>query len=131
MIKCPCCSGKDFADCCQPHLLLKVKPLSARAMVRARYCAYALGAGTYRDFLVRTWHPGTPQKVNAADLTNDNLQWTGLEIISAEQKGEGARVEFKATFNDSAGKLHTHHEISLFRREQGVWLYVDGRVSES
>ncbi len=131
MTKCPCCSGKDFADCCQPHLLMKAKPLSARAMVRARYCAYALGAGTYRDFLVRTWHPRTPQQINMGDLTNDNLQWTGLDILSAEQKGEGARVEFKATFNDSAGKPHIHHEISLFRREQGVWLYLDGQVSTS
>ena len=131
MTPCPCGSGKDFADCCEPHLLMKTKPLSARAMVRARYCAFALGAGTWREFLVRTWHPATPQKINSADLTNDSLRWTGLDILNAEQKGDNAKVEFKATFTDGAGKPHLHHEISLFHREQGVWLYYDGKVSES
>lgn len=127
-MKCPCGSGKDFADCCEPHLLMKTKPLSARAMVRARYCAYALGAGTHREFLLRTWHPGTPQTVTAADLTNDNQHWTGLEIIKAEQKRDRAMVEFNATYQDGAGKAQIHHEISLFERVQGVWLYVDGQV---
>ncbi len=131
MTKCPCCSGKEFADCCEPHLLMKAKPLSARAMVRARYCAYALGAGTHREFLMRTWHPATPQQVNLADLTNDNYEWTGLDILKAEQKGDRAWVEFNATYKDTAGKPHTHHETSLFERIQGVWLYLDGQVQES
>lgn len=130
MNQCPCCSGKPFADCCEPFLQRKSKPLSARAMVRARYCAYALGAGTHREFLARTWHPNTPQKVTMADLTNDNLQWTGLEILRAEQKGDRAMVEFKATFLDTTGKPRVHHEMSLFERIQGVWLYLDGQVKE-
>ncbi|HTR01294.1 MAG TPA: YchJ family metal-binding protein [Candidatus Acidoferrum sp.] len=125
---CPCGSGKVFADCCEPHLTMKVKPKSARAMVRARYCAYALGAGNNREFLYSTWHPATSQRLTLADLTNDNLQWTGLDIIRAEQKGDRAVVEFKASYHDVSGKPFVHHEISVFERARGVWLYVNGQT---
>jgi SEC-C motif domain protein len=128
---CPCTSNKPFAECCEPALLMKAKPLSARNMVRARYCAYSLGAGTYREFLMRTWHPSTAHKVSMADLTNDNFAWNGLEIVFAEQKGDKARVEFKATYTDSDGKSQLHHELSLFHRMKGVWLYLDGQLRSS
>jgi SEC-C motif-containing protein len=128
---CPCGSGKPFAECCEPHLTMKVKPKSARAMVRARYCAYALGAGNHREFLLGTWHRATPQQITLADLTNDGMQWTGLDIVKAEQKGDRAIVEFKAGFVGSDGKPQVHHEVSLFERVGGVWLYLDGKVSNS
>lgn len=128
MPQCHCGSAKPFADCCEPFLQMKEKPKSARAMVRARYCAYALGAGNHREFLLRTWHPATARNLRAADLTNDSFKWKGLDIIKAEQKGDVARVEFKAHYEDSAGRPHTHHELSAFQRIKGVWLYLDGKV---
>jgi len=127
---CRCGSGKRFADCCEPFLLLQSRPKSARALVRALYCAYARGAGTYRDFLLRTWHPATASRVNPLDLTNDSFTWTGLDIVFAEQKGDRARVEFKASFTDPAGKLHVHHERAVFQRHQGQWYYLDGQVRD-
>lgn len=126
---CYCGSAKPFAECCEPFLQMKEKPKSARAMVRARYCAYALGAGNNREFLLRTWHPASARNLTVADLSNDSFTWTGLDIIKAEQKGDIARVEFKAYYQDSAGKAHTHHELSAFQRIKGVWLYLDGRVA--
>ena len=128
---CPCTSGKKFSECCEPFVTMKDKPKSARALVRARYTAYALGAGNYREFLMRSWHPATSSKVRITDLTNDNFAWTGLEIVKAETKGDKARVEFKASYQDAAGEPHLHHEISLFHRIQGIWLYLDGKVSGS
>ena len=99
--------------------------------MRARYSAYALGAGNHREFLMRTWHPATASKVRVTDLTNDNFTWMGLEILRAEQKGDKALVEFNASYKDTSGQPHLHHEISLFHRIQGVWLYLDGKVAES
>ena len=129
--RCPCGSGKLFSQCCEPALQRREKPKSVRQMVRARYCAYALGAGNNREFLARTWHPSTLSKVRPADLTNDNFQWQKLEIIRAEQKGDLGRVEFKATYvTPQDGKTHVHHELSLFKRVQGVWLYLEGQVAE-
>ena len=130
MSLCPCSSAKPFADCCEPFLLLQDKPKSARALVRARFCAYKLGAGTYREFLMRTWHPATANKIIITDLTNDNLQWTGLEILFAEQKGDKARVEFKAGYTDNLGQPHVHHERALFHRIKGTWMYLDGQVRD-
>jgi SEC-C motif-containing protein len=102
-----------------------------RHLVRARYCAYALGAGTHREFLLRTWHPATVGSVRPGDLTNDNLQWLGLEIVLADQKGEQGRAEFKATYREGAdGPLRVHHERALFHRMKGLWMYLEGQVRE-
>ncbi len=131
MTACPCGSDKPFADCCEPFVTLKDKPKSVRQLVRARYCAYALGAGRHREFLIRTWHPATARSINLADLTNDNLRWTGLEILNAEQKGDLGRVEFKATFTEADDNTpHVHHERALFHRVKGTWLYLEGDVKE-
>ena len=127
---CPCCSNKEFAHCCEPFLRMQQNPKSARALVRARFCAYALGAGTHREFLLRTWHPATASRVRITDLTNDNLRWTTLEIVYAEQQGEKAAVEFKAGFVDTNGQAHIHHERALFHRIGGSWLYLDGKVGD-
>src|SRR5690606_10956956 len=114
-----------------PVLTFKEKPKTVRHLVRARYCAYALGAGNHREFLMRTWHPATARNVRVTDLTNDNLQWQGLEILLAEQRGDQGRAEFKATFRAGAdGPLRVHHERALFHRIQGLWLYLEGQVRE-
>ena len=126
---CPCGSNKLFADCCEPFLTFKDKPKSVRQLVRARYCAYALGAGTYREFLLRTWHPAAHSKINVTDLTNDTyLQWKGLEILVAQHKGDRGGVEFKATISERDGPDRIHHERALFLRVKGVWYYVEGAV---
>ncbi len=127
---CYCCSGKPFAQCCEPFLLVKENPKSVRQLVRARYSAYAIGAGKHREFLIRTWHPQTARNINIVDISNDNFTWKGLEIIEAAQKGDLGRVEFKASFQQEDGSEHVHHERAMFHRIKGVWLYVEGEVRE-
>jgi SEC-C motif-containing protein len=129
MNSCPCGSAKPFTTCCEPFLTLKQNPKSVRQLVRARYCAYALGAGTHRDFLIRTWHPAAHSKIQLADLTNDDgVHWNGLEILIAQQKGDKGGVEFKATYGTGDGTHKVHHERALFVRVKGVWYYVEGAV---
>ena len=131
MTFCLCGSDKPFVACCEPFLTFREKPKSVRQLVRARYCAYALGAGTHREFLIRTWHPATARTISIADITNDHNVWQGLEIISAEQKGDFGRVEFRATYREGDdGAIHVHHERAMFNRIKGVWLYVEGEVRE-
>ena len=131
MTACLCGSNKAFADCCEPYLTLRQKPKSVRQLVRARYCAYARGAGTHREFLIRSWHPATARSISIADLSNDNYRWQGLEIVSAEQKGDLGRVEFKASFREGEdGPPQVHHERAVFHRIKGVWLYLEGEVRE-
>jgi SEC-C motif-containing protein len=129
MSACPCGSDKPFAACCEPFLTFKDKPKSVRQLVRARFCAYKLGAGTYRDFLVRTWHPAAHGRINPTDLTNDAyVEWKALDILLAQQQGDQGGVEFKATYSERGGPDKIHHERSLFVRVKGVWYYVEGAV---
>ena len=128
---CQCGSDKPYAQCCEPLHTLREKARTVKQLVRARYCAYARGAGQHREFLIRSWHPSTAKTINIADISNDSLTWKGLEIIRAEQKGDLGRVEFKATFREAPdGPDLIHHEISLFHRIKGNWLYLEGKVSE-
>lgn len=128
---CLCGSNKPYAQCCEPLHTLKEKAKTVKQLVRARYCAYARGAGKHREFLIRSWHPSTAKTINVVDVTNDTFQWKGLEIIRTEQKGDLGRVEFKARFSESNdGPELIHHEISLFHRIKGNWLYLEGQVRE-
>jgi len=128
---CPCGSEKPYAQCCEPLHNLKEKAKTVKQLVRARYCAYARGAGKHREFLIRTWHPATSKQINLIDITNDTFEWRGLEILRAEQKGDVGRVEFKARFRESPdGPDQIHHEQSMFHRIKGSWLYLEGRVRE-
>ena len=129
MNACPCGSEKMFASCCEPFLNAHENPKSVRQLVRARFCAYKLGAGTWRDFLLRTWHPAAHARINPADLTNDSyVSWRNLDILAARQEGDKGFVEFKATYAMGDGQHKEHHERALFVRVKGVWYYCEGAV---
>lgn len=119
---CPCGSTDVFGSCCRP-LHLGGRVVTAEQLMRSRYAAYVVDAA---DHLFRTWHPRTrPPDVTAArDLT-----WTGLRVLRTTDGGPAddvGTVEFEArwTTDEGSGVLH---EVSLFERRRGVWVYVDGR----
>ena len=128
---CVCGSGRAFGKCCQPFLEFKAKPKTARQLVRSRYTAYALGGDRNREYLVRTWHPATAKNIHLADLIASGHAWTNLEILDAKQKGDLARVEFRASYSVDGGPQQIHHEISAFHRHKGVWLYLEGEISDA
>lgn len=130
---CICGSGRLFGKCCEPFLSYKAKPKTAKQLVRSRYAAYALsalGEPAYREYLVNTWHPATAKNISMADLIADGHVWKGLEITGAKQKGDLARVEFRARYAVDDGPDRIHHEVSAFHRHKGAWLYLEGEVSE-
>lgn len=98
--------------------------------MRSRYSAYALAQGrgptssAILEYLMQTWHPSTaPGELDLAPLN-----WTGLEIVHEETRGDAGVVEFVAhhKVNGRAQKLH---EVSRFVREDGRWRYVDGVIA--
>ena len=115
---CPCGSGRDYAQCCEPLHHGAPAP-DAEALMRSRYCAYALGLESY---LIETWHPST--RPDNVDLGGPQApKWTGLEVRRHEVNDDGsASVEFVARY-DGGGRLH---EISRFVQEDGRWFYVTG-----
>ena len=129
-MKCYCCSGKEFEDCCQPFIIGAMKPSTAEALMRSRYSAYATIAVEY---LIKTTHPSVRKFHDAQIIENwaKSSVWQKLEIVSTkegEAKDKKGIVEFKAYFLDAKQQPQIHHERSNFAKELGKWFFVDGKV---
>ncbi|MGZ9676015.1 YchJ family protein [Flavobacterium sp. GNP001] len=118
---CPCCSGKTYFNCCQLAHLDHSKANTAEALMRSRYCAYALHNA---DYLLATTHETQRKLYCKNELLEWATQneWIELQIISAA----ATVVEFKAWYRNEKQMLCVHHERSTFTHEVGFWYYVDG-----
>jgi SEC-C motif-containing protein len=125
---CPCGRPAGYDDCCGRIHRGEAPALTAEALMRSRYSAFAVGDLAY---LERSWHPDTRPRTIHDDPAR---RWTGLTILATERGGaldqEGI-VAFEAhhtggTDDDPTGD-HIVHERSTFSRVDGRWVYV-GRV---
>ncbi|CAM4020481.1 YchJ family protein [Deinococcus frigens] len=112
---CPCGSGRSYAHCCGPaHDGARPAP-TPEALMRSRYCAYALGNAAY---VLDTWHPATrPPELHL----NAGTRYLSLKIYEAR----GNEVEFSAALKVNRGEQYVLRERSLFEQVDGRWLYVD------
>lgn len=130
MTACPCNSGKDYNDCCGPIIEGATQAATPEALMRSRYTAHVMGnfdhvANTHAPEIRSTYN------VSAAKAQAKGTEWVGLEI--RETTGGGAdddvgTVTFTARFTEN-GQLNAHRERADFRREDGVWFYVDGKIN--
>ncbi|HOE60362.1 MAG TPA: YchJ family protein [Kiritimatiellia bacterium] len=126
---CPCGSGIEFESCCEPFLLERQKPLTAQALMRSRYCAYAMGD---IDYLYQTSGAKVRKEFDAESSRNwaKNAKWTGMEIVSLEGGGENddtGVVEFIAHYSVKETDFN-HHERAEFGRVGGEWRFLDGKI---
>jgi len=127
---CPCGSGKDYEACCGPlHRGLREAD-TPEAVMRARYSAFVKEEIGY---LERSYHPSTSGEFDAeaARKWAREAQWLGLEILDTRRGGPDDRVgtvEFVARYRSGDDEIR-HHEYATFRRLDGRWLFVDGRVA--
>lgn len=119
---CPCGSQLDYKDCCGRFHDGVAAP-DALTLMKSRYSAFAKGRA---DYLLKTWHEST--RPTQLDL-NDLVKWIGLEILSSESNGDRATVTFVARGKVN-GRAFKQMEKSRFIRENGLWFYVDGEVSQ-
>lgn len=126
---CPCGSTKEYDQCCGRFLDAGELAKTPEQLMRSRFSAYALGG--YGQYLLATWFPATARGLTVPELSRKSVDWQRLEVLAKSQSGEDGMVEFKAYFKDGKGNdaLETMHEISEFKRINGRWLYVGGRVS--
>lgn len=118
---CPCDSTLNYEDCCAPyHNKIKTAP-TAEALMRSRFCAFALHLV---DYLYQTTYPNQRKNHSKAAILNWAVsnKWMQLEIIKATSN----TVEFKAHYLDKNLDAQVHHEKSTFKQLNGVWYYVDG-----
>ena len=133
---CPCQSGLPFQACCQPFLNTYTsnastnhaspqRPDTAEQLMRSRYCAYVLKNS---DYLLQTWHPD--YRPETLDLTDSPNQWLGLKIKNTHQGKKNdytGQVHFIARFKIN-GKAHKLEEHSQFKKINGQWLYLTGKI---
>jgi SEC-C motif-containing protein len=125
---CPCGSGAVLAACCGPILDGAPAP-TALALMRSRYTAYVRGDV---DHVIATHDPDTRASVDpkAVARRSRDTEWAGLEILATEA-GTGTDdtgvVEFAAP--GVTRKIpFIQRERSRFRRLDGRWYYVDGKL---
>ncbi|AEW85223.1 preprotein translocase subunit SecA [Flavobacterium columnare NBRC 100251 = ATCC 23463] len=123
MNNCFCGSKKIFHECCEPFILGISKPSTAEELMRSRYSAYCIHQV---DYLLNTTHISTRKFYTKKDFlawaTQNN--WLKLEVLEATEQN----VEFKAYYIDSNLQSHCHHEKSSFRKQGGIWYYVEGEI---
>jgi len=123
MSNCPCGSGLAYDACCGPIIAGAPVP-TAEALMRSRYSAYVQRAYAH---LGNSLSVEQRKDFNADDAKRwaESSEWLGLTIQRTEQGGPGddtGLVEFTAKFK-TGGQAHDHHEVALFNRENGKWVY--------
>lgn len=127
---CYCCSGIAFDDCCKPFIDGLCAPITAEALMRSRYTAYATLAV---DYIIQTTHASTRKQYSAKSIREwaESSTWLKLEIVNTiegSERDSTGKVEFKAYFKDAGGMNHVHHEFSNFVKENDRWFFVTGIV---
>ena len=124
--ECVCGSKKTFASCCGRFLDGTQQAKTPEQLMRSRYSAYAIG--NHGEYLLRTWFPATAGGLSAEQLSRRDHDWTRLEVLAKQQRGDQGFVEFNAWYRDSSGQERLMHEKSVFQRSVGRWFYVGGEV---
>ena len=122
-LPCPCRSGESYKNCCHPfHQGQSV--LTALALMRSRYSAYALGLV---DYIIQTTHPQNEQPLSRETIEQfcATTEFKNLEIFNVEEEPEKSQVTFRASLM-SQGQDISFVEESLFEKVDGQWLYRSG-----
>src|SRR4051812_1115265 len=98
--------------------------------MRSRYTAFVRGA---IDYLMDTHDASTRASVDRTGIAawSRDTGWLGLEIVDVVRGGENEDdgiVEFIAR-GVTRGQPFAQRERSRFRRLDGAWFYVDGKIS--
>jgi len=123
---CPCESGKQYKDCCQPYLEQSIDAPTAEALMRSRYSAFYLQNEAYLRY---SWHPDTcPKNIHL----NEHCRWLGLKIkktVAGYENDETGEVEFVAR-SKTNGKASRLHENSHFGRFNNRWVYISNNTDD-
>lgn len=124
------CGLKEYEQCCGRFLENEGygdgdSPETPEELMRSRYSAYVLKKFPY---IIQTTDPQTRNQIDhkANEQWANETEFLKLEIISSSQEKNKGTVEFKAHFKNSTEES-IHHELSKFRRSEGLWYFRDGK----
>jgi SEC-C motif-containing protein len=129
---CPCTSGKTHGSCCHPFHKGEAEPQEPKALVRARYSAFALGE---IEFLWKTLHPHHPDRdkgkervLIALRVASSAYRYMGLTFLDeAPADADGvSRVLYVARIFQR-GREVSFVELAQFLPDGGGQRYLGGR----
>jgi SEC-C motif-containing protein len=124
--ECPCCSGKEYGECCGPYISGEKHAPTPEALMRSRYSAFALEEV---DYVLGTHDPATRSEVDPEEVQawSEQSEWTGLNILktTGSEEDEKGEVEFVAHYF-LKNKEQRHHERAQFTKKDGRWFFTDG-----
>lgn len=128
MAACPCCSTKEFADCCAPLLEGTTIASNPELLMRSRYSAYTLGRINYIKKTMRGVAALNFDEKDAKQWAR-SITWQNLKIINSSWSpfSNIGFVEFVAAYVDKNGAQQLH-EKSEFNLIDGQWFYVAGEI---
>lgn len=128
---CPCGSGKSYSDCCEPIISGEKKAETAESLMRARYSAYVKHE---IDFIVNSCvRTGDKNDIDMDETRrwSEESEWLGLKIHN-KSKGDitdtEGTVEFSARYIRN-GLKDEYRELASFKKENGEWLYSEGKLT--
>ncbi|HLE11790.1 MAG: hypothetical protein A2504_15170 [Bdellovibrionales bacterium RIFOXYD12_FULL_39_22] len=129
MAQCSCGKNSSYEKCCYLYISGKQTAPTAEATMRARYSAFANGE---LDYLKKTYNPEKLHEYNEEEIKRWALEsaWKGLEIVNSEGGSvadENGQVEFVAKY-EARGQEYSHHELSTFKKIDGSWFFMDGKI---
>ena len=130
MAQCPCGSGYDLDECCGPIIMGGTPAPTAEALMRSRFTAFVRGDLDHIESTQATEERNKFDRSAAQSMFN-SVEWVSLEVFDTSLGGEDddtGTVDFVARFKRDS-ELQDHRERSIFRREEGRWVYVDGEIN--
>ena len=126
MTLCPCCSERNFDDCCGP-IIQGASAASAEALMRSRYTAFVI---RNLDYVERTHAPEVYDDFNRAEAERlaEACEWLGLEIRTSTETGDTAEIEYVLKFRREQQNI-AKVALSRFRRDDGQWLFVSSDMN--
>ncbi len=126
---CPCGSKLEYKDCCGPFIDQKKLAPTAEALMRSRYTAYVVGKVEHLEYTLDDKGRESFDLESTREWS-ENTKWNELEVVSVERGGvddDDGVVEFMARYEMDDQQLE-HHERASFKKEDGRWAFIEGRV---
>ena len=117
---CPCSSGDQYQDCCQPFHEGRL-PETALQLMRSRYSAYSLDLP---DYIIETTHPQNPHYHSKSEDIRQFSKVTTFQKLEIHDATKTTVIFTAHLFQ--GGRDATFTEKSTFEKVDGRWLYLSG-----
>lgn len=130
MQQCPCCSTKNYTDCCGIFISGAKNPTTPEELMRSRYTAYSQAN---IEYIARTMKPPASHGYDAQSAREWAIAvtWRKLEVLHTSMANpKKGFVEFIAHYSHNNQDFHIH-ELSEFHLRKNQWFYVNGKEIKS